>query len=84
MSQIRSDWPHIEQIGTFKDHFTVHFGSALLKSDRKSPGFVPFSVNLTHFVANPYIPVSYNHASEAEPGEMELCAAQIMEGDLSY
>ena len=44
----------------FLDQISVHFGSAsqnVLKSDlKKSPGFIPFWANLTHFGAESEIP----------------------------
>ena len=48
----------MEKIGLFKI-ISVHFGSVsqnVLKLILKSPGFVPFVANLTHFEAKPTIP----------------------------
>ena len=49
------------QIRGFSDQISVHFGSMsqnVLKSDLKSPGFVSFDANLSHFEAKPDIPAS--------------------------
>ena len=50
MGQIGRKW---DESGTFSDQISVHFGAMrqnVLKSDlKKSPGFVPFGVNLPTF-----------------------------------
>ena len=55
LGQIRSKW---DKTGTFSDQISVH----LARSSQmywnliwKSPGFVPFEINLTHFGAKPQI-----------------------------
>ena len=55
-AQNRSDWPKMGQI---RDFFRSDFSLIepnVLKTDLKSPGFVPFGANLTHFGAKPTIP----------------------------
>ena len=55
VGQIGPKW---DKSGTYPDKLLVHFGAAL-KSDLKSPGFVLFGANLTHFGSNSGHPGSY-------------------------
>ena len=56
MCQIGPKW---DKCGTFSDLISVHFGAGrqnVLKSNMKSPGFVPFWADLTYFGVKCYIP----------------------------
>ena len=56
--QTHSDWPQIGRIWVFLRSVSIHFGSPrknILRSDLKSPEFLPFGAILTQFGAKPNI-----------------------------
>ena len=55
-TQNGSDWPRMGYIRDFSRSESSSVSQNVLKSDLKSPRFVPFRANLTHFGAKPTIP----------------------------
>ena len=81
------DWPQIGQIRDFSDQISGHFGAArqnILKSDLKSPGFVPLGSKLAHIRFNSDVPERGIPYFSREALETVLVTFQALYNLISY